>query len=49
MMERKNIRSECEFIELENNKLSYKCKECNKKWFKQVNELIKKFSNVYRQ
>ena len=27
-MERKNIKSECEFIGLKNNKLSYKCKEC---------------------
>ena len=29
-MERKNIKSECDFIELENNKLRYKCKECEK-------------------
>ena len=28
-MERKNIRSECEFIGLKNNRLNYKCKECN--------------------
>ena len=27
-IERKNIKSECEFIGLKNNKLSYKCKEC---------------------
>ena len=42
-IERKDIRSECEFIELKNNKLSYKYKECNKKRFKPVNELIKNF------
>ena len=28
-MERKNIESECEFIGLKNNRLNYKCKECN--------------------
>ena len=27
-MERKNIKSECEFIWFENNKLHYNCKEC---------------------
>ena len=27
-MERKNIKSQCEFIGLKNNKLSYKCNEC---------------------
>ena len=29
-MERKKIKSECEFIELKNNRLNYKCKECQK-------------------
>ena len=28
-IERKKIRSECEFIGLKNNRLNYKCKECN--------------------
>ena len=28
-MERKNIRSECEFIGLKDNRLNYKCTECN--------------------
>ena len=27
-MERKNIKSELDFIGLKNNKLRYKCKEC---------------------
>ena len=45
--ERKNIKSECEFIGLKNNKLSYKCKECEKIWLKPVNRSIKKFPNVY--
>ena len=38
-MERKNIKSKCD-------QLSYKCKKCNKKWLKPVNELIKKCSSV---
>ena len=27
-MERKNIKSECEFMEFRNNRLNYRCKEC---------------------
>ena len=30
-MERKNIKSECDFMEFRNNRLNYKCKECGKK------------------
>ena len=41
-MKRKNIKSECGFIGLKNNKLYYKCKEC-----KPVTELINGFSIVY--
>ena len=29
-MERKNIKSECEFIGFKNNRLNYRCKECKK-------------------
>ena len=29
--ERRKIKSVCDFIGLENNKLNYKCKECKKK------------------
>ena len=47
-IERKNIKSECEFIGLKNNKLSYKCKEFEKIWLKPVNRSIKKFPNVYQ-
>ena len=46
-IERKNIKSECDFIGLENNKFFYKCKECEKIWFKPVNKLIK-FSSAYQ-
>ena len=43
----KNYKSECEFKELKNNKLSYNCKECRKK-LKPINGLIKKFPNTYK-
>ena len=44
--ERRKIKSVCNFIGLKNNKLSYKCKECKKRWLKPVNGLIKNFPNV---
>ena len=47
-MERKKNRSECEFIMLKNNRLNYKCKECNKKSAKSVNDLIEKFPRTYK-
>ena len=43
----KNYKSECEFKELKNNKLSYNCKEYRKK-LKPINGLIKKFPNTYK-
>ena len=42
-MERKKIKSICGFIRLKNNKLYYKCKECNKRSLMSINGLIKKF------
>ena len=30
-MERKNIKSRCDFIEFKNNRLNYKCKECRER------------------
>ena len=30
-MERKNIKSECDFIRFKNNRLNYRCKKCGKK------------------
>ena len=47
-MERKNIKSECDFIEFKNNRLNYLCKECGKGCFKPINRLIKKFPIVYQ-
>ena len=46
--ERRKIKSVYIFIGLENNKLNYECKECNKRWLIPINGLIKKFSNVYQ-
>ena len=43
-MERKKIRSECEFTGLKDNKLNYKCKESNETSAKSVNDLIEKVS-----
>ena len=47
-MERKNIKSECEFIELKNNRLNYKCKECSGTSNKSINDLIEKFPRMYK-
>ena len=47
-MERQKIRSECEFIGLKDNRLRYKCKECNDISSKSINELIKKFPRTYK-
>ena len=43
----KNYKSECEFKELKNNKLSYNCR-VQKKKLKPINGLIKKFPNTYK-
>ena len=45
---KKNIKSERDFIGIQDNKLSYKYKKFNKKWLKPVDELIKKFSSIYQ-
>ena len=46
-MERKKIRSECKFIRLKDNRLKYKCKECDDISTKPKDELIKKFPRTY--
>ena len=45
---RRKKKSVCNFIGLQNNKLYYECKECKKRSIKPINELIKKFRNVYQ-
>ena len=47
-IEKKNIKSECEFIEFKNNRLNYRCKECNGTSTKSINELIEKFPRMYQ-
>ena len=46
--ERKKIRSECEFVGFKNNRLNYRCKECNGTSTKSINELTEKFPNTYQ-
>ena len=46
-MERKKIRSECEFIGLK-NRLKYKCKECNDISANSVDDLKEKFPRTYK-
>ena len=38
----------CNFIGLENKKLNYKCKDCEKRSLRPISELIKKFPSVYQ-
>ena len=45
-MHRKKIKSECEFIGLKNNRLNYRCKECNGTSAKLVDDLIEKFPRM---
>ena len=37
-----------QFFGLKNNKLNYGGKECNKRWLKPVNGLIKKFTKIHQ-
>ena len=46
--ERKKTESACNLIRLKYNKLHYKCKECEKRQLKQINGLVKTFSNIYQ-
>ena len=43
MERKKKIMSECNFIGLQNNRLHYKCKECNDESFKSKSQLTKLF------
>ena len=40
--------SECCFVELKNNRLIYKCKECKEERKRPINELIENFPSVYQ-
>ena len=47
-MERKNIKSEFEFIGLKNNRLNYRCKYWNGTSNKSINNPIKTFPRMYK-
>ena len=47
-MERKNIKSECDFIGFKNNRLNYRCKECKGTSTKSINGLIERFPSIYQ-
>ena len=47
-MERKNIKSECEFLGIKNNRLNYRCKECHGTSNKSINDLIERFPRMYK-
>ena len=44
----KNIKSECEFVGLKNNRLNYSFKDCKGTSTKSINDLIEKFPNAYK-
>ena len=47
-IEKIKINSECCFVDLKNNRLIYKCKECKEEWKRPINELIEKFPSIYQ-
>ena len=47
-IERKNIKSKWEFTGLKNNRLNYRCKECNTTSNKSINDLIEKFPRIHK-
>ena len=47
-IEKIKIKSDCCFDGLKNNRLIYKCKECNKEWKRPINELKEKFPSIYQ-
>ena len=47
-IERKKIKSECDYIGFRNNRLNYKCKECGKRSSKLINEAGRNFPIAYK-
>ena len=47
-MERKKIKSECDFSGFKNNRFNYRWKECKIKYSKLINEGIKNFLITYQ-
>ena len=47
-IERKKIKSECDYIGFRNNRLNYKCKECGKRSSKLISEFVRNFLITYK-
>ena len=47
-MEKIKINSECCFVGLKNNRLTYKCRECKKEWKRSIEGLTKKVLSIYQ-
>ena len=47
-IEKKNLKSECGIIGFKNNRLNYRCQECNGTSAKSVNDLIEKFPRMHK-
>ena len=45
-IERRNIKSECDFIGLKNNRLNYRCRECNGIPNKLIHQLLQVSKNI---
>ena len=45
---RNKIKSECKYINHKDNRLIYKCKKCDDISAKPINEINKKFPNIYK-
>ena len=47
-MERKKIKSECDFVGVGDNNLEHRCEECIKIRHHSINVLINKFTSIYK-
>ena len=47
-IEKIKINSECYFVDLKNNRLIYRCKECKEELKRPTNELIENFPGIYQ-
>ena len=47
-VEKKNIKSEFDFIGFKNNRLNYRCEECKNTSAKPINQFIEMFPNTYQ-
>ena len=47
-MERKKIKSECDYIGFRDNRLKYRCKECRTRSSKVISKAVKNFPTAYQ-